>query len=534
MPARLPRAAAVAAILTLMTVPLVSAGPQSAWADGGPPPRVDRPRTADFNGDGFGDSAITEWSGDDKDRGALYVLYGSPTGLTTERLQRLTNIDFSRAGGRQPPVGMTNALATGDFDGDGFSDLAHGDPGARAGSIAEAGAVRVIYGSPRGLDARRTQRWTQASPGVVGRAEVYDSFGWALAAGDFGRGPQDDLAVNVWSEGSAIQESGAVNVLYGSADGLTGAGSQIWFGDSPGVPGSRESFEQFGTALAAGRFSGGSYEDLAIGIPSRMLSTAEVAGAVLVLRGSESGLTAYGSRLWSQNTPGVPGRSEENDAFGSALAVGRFAGRPYDDLAISAPNETVAGLENAGAVTILYGSLTGLTAAGSQLWHEGSPGIAGRVEMENEFGGAIAAGSFGRDVGRRMHDDLVIGVPEESHGGIYRVGFVHVLYGSDRGLTSAGAQYFRQGIAGLPDSPKMNEMLGARLTAADFGRSSDHDELVVAGQAESETVPKGAVQVLYGDKDGVSTTSNQFWTADLLGGTNKGERRFGQGVAARS
>ena len=77
-------------------------------------------------------------------------------------------------------------------------------------------------------------------------------------------------------------------------------------------------------------------------------------------------------------------------------------------------------------------------------------------------------------------------------------------------------------------------MLGARLTAADRGRSSDHDELVVAGQAESETVPKGAVQVLYGDKDGVSTTSNQFWTADLLGGTNKGERRFGQGVAARS
>jgi hypothetical protein len=45
--------------------------------------------------------------------------------------------------------------------------------------------------------------------------------------------------------------AGAVNVLYGSAAGLTGAGSQVFTQDSPGVPGTAEHDDLFGGALAA-------------------------------------------------------------------------------------------------------------------------------------------------------------------------------------------------------------------------------------------------------------------------------------------
>lgn len=40
-------------------------------------------------------------------------------------------------------------LATGDFDGDGFLDLAIGTPRENVAPVTEAGTVTVLYGSPR-------------------------------------------------------------------------------------------------------------------------------------------------------------------------------------------------------------------------------------------------------------------------------------------------------------------------------------------------------------------------------------------------
>jgi hypothetical protein len=77
----------------------------------------------------------------------------------------------------------------------------------------------------------------------------------APAAGqqaDFNGDGFDDLAVGASFEdlGGAL-DAGAVNVLYGSAAGLTGAGSQVFTQDSPGVPGTAEHDDLFGGALAA-------------------------------------------------------------------------------------------------------------------------------------------------------------------------------------------------------------------------------------------------------------------------------------------
>ena len=47
--------------------------------------------------------------------------------------------------------GSSSGVAKGDFNGDGFADLAIGEPGAAVGSAVGAGDVFVIYGSPNGL-----------------------------------------------------------------------------------------------------------------------------------------------------------------------------------------------------------------------------------------------------------------------------------------------------------------------------------------------------------------------------------------------
>jgi hypothetical protein len=138
-----------------------------------------------------------------------------------------------------------------DFDGDGFADLAVGVPLEDTAGNTNDGGVNVIYGSAGGLTATGSQFWNQNSTGIFGAAESGDEFGLSLAAGNFGRTAEDDLAVGVPLEDTAGNSNdGGVNVIYGSAGGLTATGDQFWNQDSTGIPGVAESGDEFGLSLA--------------------------------------------------------------------------------------------------------------------------------------------------------------------------------------------------------------------------------------------------------------------------------------------
>ena len=51
----------------------------------------------------------------------------------------------------------------------------------------------------------------------------------------------------------------------------------------------------------------------------------------------------------------------------------------------------VGAVNDAGAVNVLYGSGSGLTAVGDQLWHQDSPGILGGAEAGDYFGHSLAS-----------------------------------------------------------------------------------------------------------------------------------------------
>jgi hypothetical protein len=149
---------------------------------------------ADFNGDGYADLAIgvpKEGINGKAEAGLVNIIYGSASGLsaTSTADQRFfqdysagtvaSNIaDVSEAGDH-----FGSAIATGDFNGDGYTDLAVGVPGEDLGSIADAGAVNVIYGSASGLSATSVpdQFWTQDNPGVEDVAESGDRLRTSLA-----------------------------------------------------------------------------------------------------------------------------------------------------------------------------------------------------------------------------------------------------------------------------------------------------------------------------------------------------------------
>ena len=92
---------------------------------------------------------------------------------------------------------------------------------------------------------------------------------------DFNGDSFDDLAVGVPGEDVAGQaDAGAVQVLYGSADGLTGTGPVL-------TQASPEAGDRFGTTVAKGDFNRDTVTDLAVGAPGETLAGAAGAGAVM-------------------------------------------------------------------------------------------------------------------------------------------------------------------------------------------------------------------------------------------------------------
>ena len=203
-------------------------------------------------------------------------------------------------------------------------------------------------------------------------------------------------------------------------------------------------------------FNGDGHGDLAIGVPGEDLDSQSNAGGVNVVYGSGSGLSSTGNQFWSQDSVGVVGSAETNDAFGRAVAVGDFNGDGFSDLAVGVPFEGVGSVANAGAVNILYGSGSGLTSSGNQFWGQDSAGVHNTADADDEFGFALAARDFNGD----GYTDLAVGVPGEDGKNAADEGAVSVLYGSGGGLTAKHDQLIHGDDAG--------DRFGTALAAGNF------------------------------------------------------------------
>ena len=120
-------------------------------------------------------------------------------------------------------------------------------------------------------------------------------------------------------------------------------------------------------------FDNDGFADLAVGVPREGVGTAELAGAVNVLDGSANGLSGAGSQLFVQGGGGVSDAAEPFDFFGNALAAGDFDNDGFIDLAIGVPGEDIGTIADAGAVNVLYGSASGLSASRRPVLLPGHP-----------------------------------------------------------------------------------------------------------------------------------------------------------------
>ena len=460
--------------------------------------------SGDFNNDGYPDLAIGapgESIGDLANAGSVHVIYGGATGLRAAGNQ-VWSQDTPGIGG-EPEAGdhFGFSLASGDFNGDGYDDLAIGSPHESVGAADEAGAVTIIHGGPGGLTAEGNQLFSQDTAGIEDSAEAGDYCASALAAGDFNRDGYADLAIGCPLEGLTADSMGAVAVIYGSAAGLGVEGNQLWHQESPGIEGVGEVGDLFGFALAAGDFNNDGFSDLAIGVPHEAVGSTSFAGAVNIIYGGMARLTSNNDQIWTQGEADIEDTAEEGDQFGASLAVGDFNGDGFDDLAIGARDETVNAASLAGAVNVIYGAAGGLFSGGNQFWSQDSTGIVGAAELLDGFGWALGVGDFDND----GFDDLAVGSPNETIEGDvpipHHAGAVNVIYGRPAGLGADGNQLFTQSNDGLEGDADDSDNYGASVTGADFDLDGFDDLAIgVSFDTVGDLFAAGSVNVLHGSR----------------------------------
>jgi hypothetical protein len=483
------------------------------------PGRISAVAMGDVNGDGLADLVLGApyaygFQATGSAVGMIYVIYGGFTPASVPRLDltlrtsatvdaAISSIAFP--GGAPPGVAgfqlqgefglmrFGNAVACGDFDGDGIDDIAVSAPRRLGASVA--GRVYIIRGDPikRYMTDLVALRVFERLVTVIGPNRPTDSsFGDRLLFTDIDNDGRDDLVIGSPNAGPG----GEVFIDYGrdfssltfSVDDVptTDPSLTVIQGEAPG--------DRLGAALGAGDLSGDGRADLAIGAPLNDYGGRD-AGKVYVFFGADRNTTLglplptrvpLAARLPAVAIVGTG----PNEALGWAIAIGDFDGNGLSDLAIGAPYASPSGMNAAGKTYVLYNDATMTTGPQTRVLDEFTPGVArfGGPTAGAHLGASLALGRFTED----PIDDLFMGVPEvvNQSAGRTVTGAVYAVLGRRVSERPEGLIILNEGFGGVAAdltilAGDLGDRLGFNMALSQFDGLRGLD-LLVCGNPTSE------------------------------------------------
>ncbi|MBX9605385.1 MAG: FG-GAP-like repeat-containing protein [Gammaproteobacteria bacterium] len=415
----------------------------------------------DVNGDGYDDVVLTVWraDADDSDATSAYVVFGKGETFAA-------SVDFAAADGAMgtryqgaQPVQYFRAhlsdIATGigDFDADGYADLALRGAVVNDEDVA-GGAISVMFGQgdpyPASqqlglLDAGRRLQIEPPAGVALGQA-------WRVrGAGDLNGDGITDLALGLPNNTVGYGYSyarGSSFLIFGRAAGFDAPLALDALNGSDGVRfnGVNVSDTSGWSIDSAGDFNGDGIDDLLIGASGVNTPDTPGVGAVYVVFGRRDGFDAVLDLATLDGSDGlrIVGASYYSRIGGAVAGVGDVNGDGFDDLLISDSHIVHPG---GGRVYLLFGAAGGFGATVNL--GELPEGAALRFDggVLTTAGYAVSAvGDFDGD----GFDDFMIGEPAFWSVGA-DVPRAHVVFGRDfagGALTSGAAGETLLGTAG--------------------------------------------------------------------------------------
>ncbi|MGY0492212.1 N-acetylmuramoyl-L-alanine amidase [Streptomyces sp. WG-D5] len=417
--------------------------------------------------------------------GQIALVPGSAAGPTTTGKKLISQSTGDVPGAGEPGDEFGAATATGDINGDGYTDIAVGQPGENDTTGHDnRGAYTILYGP--GFT-------TGTGVNIDGSYELTNArFGSAIAVGDFNAdGKADVFAASTgtggtwsarygegWDTDSSItttedtlsyadaasgdfNQDGYADVALNYRDGA-GIGKVVWYkGGSGGLRKAATLSLKGGRSIGAGDINGDGIDDIAIGQPYTAESGAAAGGQVTFVKGSAAtsttagGLTTTGARTVHQDTSGVPGAAEAGDAMGASIAVGDYNLDGYADVLTGAPNEDItrtSNRSNAGNSILLKGTSTGITGTGALTVTQDTSGVPGSSESNDNLGSAVAL----TDLSGYGRADLVIGSAGENSG----EGMLTYVPSNSGGLGLSSTENFTKTTLGTPATARLGTNLG--------------------------------------------------------------------------